>query len=345
MASLDRGAQPWFETPLEQRRALLERAGQLLLATPDPEGLIRDCLGLEAREQGALLVGLGPALDGAALGEGPARPGIAGLRRSWTERLGGLVRAVFEQLAAGQVVLLLSDGSVPALADRLTDALLEAGLPRDALALVHDDGDAALRAAAGDPRVSRLRVSGHPGQQARCAPLLERAARGATFGSGVLEDNRGRDFAFDVLGRGQRIVDLSQDPREAAVRIVEAAFGRVQTLSGQAAGQVGSVELAPRRISVFTEALLGALERDGVVDPALEPLETDLAPALERVRELGLNEGATLIHEARVPSRRPGGGARIARLVFTNVEPGMRLSAWSRPSPVLLISRLEPEPR
>lgn len=63
------------------------------------------------------------------------------------------------------------------------------------------------------------------------------------------------------------------------------------------------------------------------------------------MREEGLAEGATLIHEgAPGESRRPSRRAMMGPLVFTNVEAHMRLAAWSRPAPVLLLMRSSAEP-
>lgn len=346
LTSLACSAQAWHGTDPAQRRAILDRASSCLLSHPDPEGQALDAIGLGAGDRAALLVGLEQALeDTRAQIVGDDAPGITGLRSSWSQRLAGPARSVFTELAAGRVVLLFSDGCVPAFANRLADVLLEAGLPPAALALLHDDGDAALQAAAVDRRLSRLRVWGHSQDKARCAPIFARAAHSTHFGAGVLGADQGRDMKFELLRREHRTVDPGQDPAVAVDQILQAAFGRLQTLSGQASEQVGSVEIAPRRISTFTETLLVALEAEGAADPALEPIEADMAAQLEQVRELGLNEGATLIHEARVPSRLASNGARIARLVFTNVEPRMRLHDWSRPSPVLLISRSETEQR
>jgi hypothetical protein len=60
---------------------------------------------------------------------------------------------------------------------------------------------------------------------------------------------------------------------------------------------------------------------------------------LERVRELGLDEGATLIAEGGPASRVENEWGNLFPLVFTNVEPGMRLARLERPMPVLLLQR------
>ena len=51
-----------------------------------------------------------------------------------------------------------------------------------------------------------------------------------------------------------------------------------------------------------------------------------------------VREGATLVHEGKT-SPESGAGARLTRLVFTNVESQMQLVAASRPAPTLLLLR------
>jgi len=250
-----------------------------------------------------------------------------------------LYRSVARELAAGRAVLLLSDGPLPAIAESVARHLLAAGIAPGALALIHDDGDTALRAACLDPRVDRvlLTCSG-----ARCVERLAWAsglAGRSGFGVGVRE-LAAPGVHVDGLVPCIERVSLGEDPEARAVEIAEAAFGRAQVLSGQAFGQVGRVFVHPHQLSRFTSALLTALEAQGLVDPPLVPLERSLVHDLEQARGQGLDEGATLIHEVTHGSRRASSGGRIARLVFTNVEPHMRLWGLARPLPVLLLSRL-----
>ena len=111
-------------------------------------------------------------------------------------------------------------------------------------------------------------------------------------------------------------------------------------MSGQLPGQVGLVTVDPRRLSAFTEELLAALEVEHVAEPCLPFVDRGLGALLEGQRDLGLDEGATLIHEGLMSGSRPSGqSAKLARLIFTNVEPRMRLLASSRPAPILLLVR------
>lgn len=325
LVSLARGSRSWFEESTRWRwdeRGYVGRAGRE----------VAPVLGLDEDEA---FTGTDRAVR---IPERAAGPGVAVLRRSWSEGPAGLAAAARAELSAGRTLLLLTDGRAPSLAASLAEELLDAGVPGSALALVCDDGDVALRTASQCPEVTRVALSGHEEDEARLARVLERARAAAGFGAGVVVTAE-RDVHFERLAPPCARVELDEDPQRAAAWVARAAFGRAR-LSGQAANQLGRVEVHPRRLSRFTAALLEELEERGVADPPVGPVERDLPAFLERVRALGLDEGATLVHEARVGSPTGGPGGRIVRLVFTNAEPRMRSWGLARPAPVLLLSRL-----
>lgn len=330
LEALARSAGAWAATPLERRLAMLGRASGDLAADPDPDGAIEATLGLVPTR-----LGRATAVPGPAAGEA----GIVLVRRHWGELLAA--RVLFAELAAGNPVLLVGDGRVPALADRVLRALLAAGVPRDAVALVHDDGDTAVRAALASGRVARWRASGYPEARERCEALVEAATPQGLFGAGVVQ-TLGPALEFAPLVRGGARVAEGDEPARCAKDVARRAFGRIETMSGQLPGQVGVVEVHPRRLSRFTEVLLETLEGSFSRTPPAAFLDPDLVPHLRAMRDLGLDEGATLIHEGRPPeSHADDSDATLIRLVFTNVEPHMRLVACSRPAPVLLLQRRE----
>ncbi len=326
LASLARGAPSWFDRSVDWRGGTCPRG-------TDPRGLIRGTLGLAEDEP------LHPGTPTAIEVVPAAGPGVCVVRRSWCERSAGLHTAASAELEAGRAVLLIGDGRAPAIAEAVYEDLRAAGVPADALALLFDDGDVALRAAVLAPEVTRALISGHDGDGDRLDPLLERARAPVGFGAGVVT-TAGREILFERLTPRTLVVDRDEDPCEAACRVVRGAFGRCEVLSGQAADRVGRVLVHPRRMSLFTERLLEELEVEGGAGPVLGPVDRDLWDSLARLRLQGLDGGATLIHEAQTGSPRGGSGGRIARLVFSNVEPHMRLWGLARPAPVLLISRL-----
>jgi len=341
--SLERGLGSWSGSPASERREILERAAESLPLPSADSRRAALLLGLGAGEFEQHLGGLErSAREG--LAEGLQREGAAGgvltcLRRSWAEPLSAAARVLWRELAQGCGVLLVGDRRAPALADHLAGALTAAGLPAGALALLHDDGDDVLRAAAESGRVGRMALSGWESEGALWSERVRRWGRMAAFGAGVVEAAQGPRFVFDPLARSVVEVGLGEDPAAAAERVVRGAFDRVHTISGQLAGQVGVVQVEPRRLSAFTAALLAALEERRLVDPPLPPVDPHLGRELAARRDLGLDEGATLLHEFLVGSSGSGAGARILRLVFTNVEPGMRLLDATRPAPVLLLCR------
>ena len=148
------------------------------------------------------------------------------------------------------------------------------------------------------------------------------------------------ELVFTRLASRREFVRYDDDPASRAREIARDAFGSSQTMSGQLPGQVGLVTVDARRLSAFTEELLTALEVEELAEPCVPFLDRGLGALLEGQRDLGLDEGATLIHEGFMPgSRGSGPSAKLARLIFTNVEPRLRLCANSRPAPILLLVR------
>jgi hypothetical protein len=327
----------WSRTPAPQRREVLAAALADLAREPDPHGLIARALGLTQEELGEREApALKTCLDDLPTGSG-GRSVI--VRAHWSELLAGLARAVCHVLACGDRALVLSDRCLPVLADRLAEALYDAGLPAGALAVLHDDGETVLRHALASGNCARLDASG---PQSACERLEQLAAEPGgreaglqPFGAGVLP-RAATPCGFTALTSSVMYVGPDDEPVAAAREAAERSLGRVAALSGQAPGQVGQVRCHPRHFSAFTEALLSAL--DGAEEP-LFALDRETDRDRTRAREMGLDEGAALIWEGASSSPQRGRDARLEGLVFTNVESRMRIADRTRPAPLLLLTR------
>lgn len=327
--------------PRRRARALAQAIRAVAL-DPDPEGLVARSIGLEPGELEPHVRGLERRLERALAQPATAGTGPVLVRRHWSELFYGLGETLVRELAAGRAVVLLSDPAVPGLAERFARAFIEAGLAPGALALLHDDGETALRAACAGGCFERISASGHGDFRTRLEAYCRGSGAGpgpTYFGAGVIEAPA-TELAFTPLERGVAWVEASDDPCRRGREVARAAFGRVAALSGQRSGRLGLVTCHPRVFARFTEALLEVLEGDEAAFAPLPLLDPSAFRELEDGLQLGLDEGATLIHElAPTASCPPRPHARVGRLVFTNVDPESRLAALTRPIPLLALVR------
>jgi hypothetical protein len=388
LAAAGEGGAAWRSWTRAERVELLEDALATDLFLGDPQGQLAGRLGAgaweieewvqEARRRGAQVLRrrgeprrLGPASPplttsapspaaSPALSHGPRLPGpptTALLRVHGAALFSGLVQRLWPLLLEGWAVILIADPALPMLARELALALDHADLPPGALSLLCDDGASALRAGllAQGIGLAHLLELGE-----RRAEVLELAARprgerGARGGQG----DRGRgappgpgpEVHFESLAGSTRVVLAGDDPERAARASALGALGRVQALSGQREGQAGRVVVHRRHFSRFTQALLAEL--DHLAREAAGPLallDPELPRYVERLRRLGLDEGATLLRGDSGTWFGPAGAAgshargrdvTLDPLVFTNVEPRMRLARAQRPAPLLRLLRAE----
>ncbi len=324
---------------------ILQRLSQPQPAPPTGDPLLARALGLEpaeaARHDPYDPLGL-RAWTEAAAPASAERPEVALHAPHWSQLDVGFRRAVVRSLAAGRAVVVIAPERVPMIAERFARELAELGLPDGALVVLHATGEELLWRALEHPGFDVLVAAGHRELETRLRSRLLAAggtgsARSA-FGAGVHEPSRVR-LEFEALGRADVHVHSDDDPRERAEAAAMLALGRSEALSGQLPGHVGRILCHPRRFAELTRALLALLESSPAFTNPLPPFDPDLPAQLERARELGLDEGATLILEGKPPSPAAGRWGRLFPLVFTNIEPGMRLAAPRRPMPLLLLSR------
>ena len=273
----------WSRLGSRARRERLGPAVRALLGLDSAAAVLGEALGLEPGERCPALApsreGLERALEPFGAGLGPGGAGLeAGAPRlvlaHWREGLGALAERVLAALAEGSPVIALTDRYLPEAGEALAAALAEADLPPGIFALLCDDGRTVLRAARTEAELEIEALHGDeraepdPAGPAQARPIALRRAGQRTF-----------------------LVRAADDAVEAAGRLLELAFGRSQTLSGQLPGHVGRVLCHERRLSAFTGALLCEYDRAcsapplPLVDPASER-------SLHAAWALGLDEGA-----------------------------------------------------
>ncbi|MEM6675538.1 MAG: hypothetical protein AAF726_21995 [Planctomycetota bacterium] len=287
----------------------------------------------------------------------------------WSESFARSGARAIRALSRGASALLLSDPRCPQLALGLYEGLAAAGVG-ERVAVLHDDGLDVLRAVAERPSIAVDAVRPYAsidGLRGRLTALREAAEHDPAtlpddewFGHGVvarpaaplrIRIPTGRDVTGgDVAERlGDEAVRLdASDPRAAAQVAVERAFGR-DALGGFADDAAARLHVERHAFSRFSESLLQALEEadeDPWFDPprwALSRGDTPGSPPLARGRRIGLDEGATLVHERRAVDADDAGRRRVQPdvrgLVFTNVEQRMRLGGALRVPGIVALLR------
>jgi len=309
----------WHRLDRGARLERLEEAARTLEART--EDAVASCLGLDPDEGASLRRGFVQAVEEASAGDertAGERERVLHLSH-WTELELPLFRSLLPELLDGAAVLLFGDRRLPVAADALVRALVAAGVGGEDLALLHAPTEDALEHALAHPAVGKVTARG---SRRRIAHV-----RRATPES--------RPQVLALVRNGDFEVDPSRDLEPQARALVRAAFGRAETLSGQAAGQASRVHCPASVFSRFTELLIDASRGVRDVEEPLPQIDRDAVRVFEHRVALGLDEGATLIDGGvdDVASRR----CRAA--VFTNVEPRMELWRARRPVPVCLLSR------
>jgi acyl-CoA reductase-like NAD-dependent aldehyde dehydrogenase len=379
LAACARARAQWSARSVDERRAVLVEAARQLARDPDPGGLLAAALGASRDELAQHARDLARQLEHDLARErdrsrGRTAPSMRVCAPHWSELWLAPAREILGALLSGSSIVLLSDRHAPFLAEAIARSLDAASLAPGVLALLHDDGDACLNALLAheevdvvsvaaprarireiERRAQRLRARSRPDPApARGPSAAERAAR-LRFGSGV-DDRPGPVLDARCLRNATYMVNADADPDAAAREVVARAFGRSQALSGQLPGSIGRVACHERSFSRFSAALLERLDRDADVARPLCALDPATLEHARRARELGLDEGATLVFSRpKTRASDDAGGEQASRerrpeailwpTVFTNVEEHMRLAWLGRPAPVLCLMRVPSDER
>ncbi len=324
--ALDKAAPEWAGTAPERRAAILEsaavqlesRAAQLIAELVREEGKTTAEATMEVTRTPANLrfyageatrtTGMTYPVAGSNLVFTLREPvGIVGAITPWNFPLNIPSRKLGPALAAGNPVLFKPSELTPLMGQRLVEALLDGGLPPNAIALVQGDG-AAGGAVAADPRVAALTFTG----STQVGRLIHR------------QMGPERRVQLEMGGKNPVVVAEDADLDAAAALILKGAFG----LSGQACTGTSRVivldsihDALLARVVAKTEALkVGPGGRPGVDMGALASA-AQFEKFLGYVR-VGVEEGATL----RCGGTPAGDGGYFVRpAVFADTQPTMRI--------------------
>ena len=320
MRRLHAGQVAWNDTPLAERAAVLLRAADRL------EAELPACCGLLVKEAhktlGDCVAELREAVDFCRYYAVQARdtlgprelPGPTG--ESNTLHLHG--RGVFVCISpwnfplaifAGQVVAALVAGNsvaakpaeqTPAVARRFVELLHAAGVPQDALALLHGPGETVGAALVAHPLTAGVCFTG----STQVAKLLQRAL--------AAKDGAIVPLIAETGGLNAMVVDSSALPEQVVDAVVQSAF--------RSAGQ----RCSALRLLCVHEAIAdgviamigGALQELAVGDPA--DIATDVGPVIDAEAHSGitrhlerLDRDATLLARRAAPDG-PAGARHIA---------------------------------
>jgi len=332
------GRHAWSRLPPEARAAVLYRAADILASRADQmaaelvreEGKTLAEARAETRRTPAnVRMYAGEALrltgqsypDAGALVVTQREPvGVVAAITPWNFPLNIPSRKLGPALAAGNGVVFKPSELTPLLGQRLVEALLEAGVPGSALAMVHGHAEVG-KALVSDPRVGAVTFTGSTAvgeaihasvsPWARCQ--LETGGKNAV----LVWDDADLDLAADIVVRG--------------------AFG----LAGQACTGTSRV-VAHERIAGDLIDRLSKRTRAIVVGNGLDDGVTmgPLASAAQQDKfhaylDAAAAEGGVL--ETPPPGGDPAGGYFARPAIFTGVRPGHRLAQEEVFAPILAV--------
>ncbi|NDY92992.1 L-glutamate gamma-semialdehyde dehydrogenase [Ideonella livida] len=302
MARLHQGFDAWDDRPLAERAAVLRRAADLLEArTPAYCGLLvkeahktlGDCVA-EVREAIDFCRYYASQAE-ERLGE-VVLPGPTGERN--TLRCTG--RGVFVCISpwnfplaifAGQVVAALVTGNTvaakpaeqtPAVAAAFVALLHEAGVPADALALLHGPGETVGAALVADPRTAGVCFTG----STAVAKHIQRAL--------AAQDGAIVPLIAETGGLNAMVVDSTALPEQVVDAVVQSAFRS----AGQRCSALRLLCLHEAVADAILHMLAGAMAELRLGDPA--ELRTDVGPVIDAEAHAGIRaQLARLEREAR----------------------------------------------
>jgi aldehyde dehydrogenase (NAD+) len=342
--SVAAGYHEWSERGPDARADVLNRAADLLAGRADElarelvreEGkTLTEALGETRRTPANLRMYAAEALrltgqtfptgDGSLVFTARQPVGVVAAITPWNFPLNIPSRKLAPALAAGNGVVFKPSELTPGTAEALVRALLEAGLPAGAIALVHG-GPAAGAALVADPRVGAITFTGS-------------SAVGAAIHRATTPRQR---CQLEMGGKNPMVVLADADLDRAAALIVRGAFG----LSGQACTGTSRVLVEDAVHDALVERLVAAARGRtlghglaGGVDMGPQASAEQLTKVTGYVAS-AVDDGAKLLAGDEPLPAGCGHGHFVRPTVLTEVAPGDPIAQQEVFGPVLAVLRV-----
>jgi len=314
MGRLHTGFSAWNNTPLAQRAAVLRRAADALdarlpefcgLLVKEAHKTLGDCVA-EVREavdfcryyadqaEARLATQVLPGPTGESNQLHLHGRGVFVCISPWNFPLAIFAGQVVAALVAGNAVAAKPAEQTPAVAQRFVELLFAAGVPNDALALLHGPGETVGAALVADPRTAGVCFTG----STVVAKIINRTL--------AAKDGAMVPLIAETGGINAMIVDSTALPEQVVDAVVQSAFRS----AGQRCSALRLLCVHEGVADGVIEMIRGALKELNVGDPAL--LATDVGPVIDAEAFDGigthvtrLRSQAALIGEASVASTFP----------------------------------------
>ena len=334
MAQLAAGHAGWNARPVAERAAILRRAADRL------EGELPDYCGVLVKEGfktlGDAVAEVREAVDflryyaqraEAQLG-GRAGRGVFVCISPWNFPLAIFTGQVVAALVAGNSVAAKPAEQTPAVALRLVELLWQAGVPTDALQLLHGPGETVGAALVADTRTAGVCFTG----STQVAQIIHRTL--------AAKDGAPVPLIAETGGLNAMLVDSSALPEQVVDAVVMSAFRS----AGQRCSALRLLCVHDSVADGVIEMLRGAMAELEVGDPAR--LATDVGPVIDDEAFAGLqSQVQRLKREARLIGETPVRG-EAPRLLPPVAFELPRVSALQQEifGPVLHVVRWQGEP-
>ncbi len=338
----------WSKMPVPKRAEIMGRVGDLL--AEKKEEIAR----LSTREMGKILIetrgDVQEGIDTAyyAFGEGrrffgkttPSelqdkicltfhRPiGIAGIITPWNFPMAIPCWKIIPALLCGNTVVFKPSREAPATATKLVEILLEAGVPEEAINLVHGAGGEVGEAICTHPDIGVVSFTGS----------VEIGRRIAELGGKGL-----KRVSLELGGKNAQIVLEDADMELALDGVIWGAFGT----TGQRCTATSRLILVKDIHDEFVDRLVERAKKIKIGN-GLDP-KTEMGPLVSKKQrekvhayvEIGKKEGATLVTGGKFYEEDGLKGWFYEPTIFINVKPDMRIAQEEIFGPVLSVIKVD----